>query len=301
MRPSDKQPCLGKYVAARERARVASPAIYSALRRFRQLMSRTALTVGLLGILLLVACAPTKHATRPTSGPDVAAQAEPAAPATLPQAGETAAAPAEAKAQPPAPPLEPVGTARPAPTSAPAPSSAPASRPAAVSSTKPALAAKPAAPAPSAQAAPQPAAPAIVTSNTRPTTVPAPAATTPQPPRPAAAAPAEARPAAAAALDLHSLQTQLRETKAIGVFTKIALKNQVDDLLDRFRAYYRGESKTTLSELRQGYNLLLMKVLSLLQDGDPSLAKRIVESREAIWGILADPTKFSQNNLMAGG
>jgi hypothetical protein len=248
-------------------------------------MSRTTLTIGLLGMLLLVACAPTKHATLPAPGADVAVQAEPAGPATLPQAGEPAAAP-EAKAQPPAAPVSapppapppapaPVGTARRASTSAPAPSSAPASRPAAVSSTKPALPAKPAAPAPSGQAAPQPVAPAGIASS--------------------------ARPAAAPALDVHSLETQLRETKAIGVFTKIALKNQVDDLLDRFRAYYSGESKTTLTELRQGYNLLLMKVLSLLQDGDPPLAKRIVESREAIWGILADPKKFSQNNLMAGG
>jgi hypothetical protein len=39
---------------------------------------------------------------------------------------------------------------------------------------------------------------------------------------------------------------------------------------------------------------LLMKVLSLLQDGDPSLAKAISGSREAIWGILSDPQKFSK-------
>jgi hypothetical protein len=37
-----------------------------------------------------------------------------------------------------------------------------------------------------------------------------------------------------------------------------------------------------------------MKVLSLLQDGDPSLAKAISSSREAIWDILSDPQKFSK-------
>ena len=77
------------------------------------------------------------------------------------------------------------------------------------------------------------------------------------------------------------------------MFTKIALKNQVDDLLDQFRAYYQGRIKTTLAELRQPYDLLLLKVLSLLQDRDPSLARVIVASREAIWGILADPAKFA--------
>jgi len=94
-------------------------------------------------------------------------------------------------------------------------------------------------------------------------------------------------------LDLTALETRLKETKAIGVFTKITLKNQVDDLLDQFRAYYQGRSKISLAELRQAYDMLLLKVLSLLQDGDPSLARMVVASREAIWGILADPAKFA--------
>ena len=94
-------------------------------------------------------------------------------------------------------------------------------------------------------------------------------------------------------LDLATLEKRLRETSAIGVFTKIALKNQVDDLLNQFRAHYQGLIKTTLTEPRQSYDMLLLKVLSLLQDGDPSLARMIVASREPIWGILADPAKFS--------
>jgi hypothetical protein len=94
-------------------------------------------------------------------------------------------------------------------------------------------------------------------------------------------------------LDLETLKMRLRETNAIGVFTKITLKNQVDDLLDQFRAYYQGRTKTSLAELRQAYDMLLLKVLSLLQDGDPPLARVIVTSREAIWGILADPAKFA--------
>ena len=94
-------------------------------------------------------------------------------------------------------------------------------------------------------------------------------------------------------LDLKALETRLKETKAIGVFTKITLKNQVDDLLDRFRAYYQGRIKITLAELRQPYESLILKVLALLQDDDPELAHAIVTSREAIWGILADPAKFA--------
>ena len=82
--------------------------------------------------------------------------------------------------------------------------------------------------------------------------------------------------------------------------TKISLKNQVDDLLDKFRAHYRKQTNTSLAELRRPYDMLLLKVLSLLQDSDPPLARDIVASREAIWGILADPEKFTKANLMAG-
>ena len=62
-------------------------------------------------------------------------------------------------------------------------------------------------------------------------------------------------------LDLATLEQRLKDTKAIGVLTKITLKNQVDDLLSQFRAYYAGKLKTTLAELRQPYDLLVLKVL----------------------------------------
>lgn len=94
-------------------------------------------------------------------------------------------------------------------------------------------------------------------------------------------------------LNLADLEQRLRDTHAIGVFTKLSLKNQVDDLLNAFRSLYKGPDKHPSAELRQRYDLLLMKVLSLLQDGDPLLAAAIASSREAIWGILSDPNKFA--------
>lgn len=96
-----------------------------------------------------------------------------------------------------------------------------------------------------------------------------------------------------APLDLTALKQRLRDTNAIGVFTKLALKNQVDDLLDEFRGFYGGQLKITLPQLRQSYEMLVQKVLALLQDSDPPLAKDITASREAIWGLLADPQKFA--------
>ena len=102
-----------------------------------------------------------------------------------------------------------------------------------------------------------------------------------------------AKPPSTPTLDLKSLEARLKDTQAIGVFTKLALKNQVNDLLEQFRAFYQGRLKITLAELRRPYEMLLQKVLALLQDSDPPLAGAIVASREAIWGILADPAKFA--------
>jgi hypothetical protein len=115
----------------------------------------------------------------------------------------------------------------------------------------------------------------------------------PPPPASEAALPAAKTTAAAAALDLKTLEQQLKDTKAIGFFTKITLKNQVDDLLDQFRNYHRGKTKLTMADLHRSYDLLMMKLLSLLQDEDQELASAIVSSREAIWALLADPTTFA--------
>lgn len=106
------------------------------------------------------------------------------------------------------------------------------------------------------------------------------------------AAPVPAKPASPP-LDLTLLEQRLRESDAIGVFTKLTLKNQVEDLLDRFRAYYQGRVKIRLAELREPYDMLILKVLSLLQDRDPPLANAILASREEIWAILSDRARFS--------
>ncbi len=113
-----------------------------------------------------------------------------------------------------------------------------------------------------------------------------PAKSAAKPPSPAVPAPA--------ALDLTSLEQRLRDTRAIGVFTKLSLKNQVDDLLAQFRAFHRGQSTITLAALRQRFELLLLKVVSLLQDDDAQLAAAVSSSREAIWAVLVDPVKFAR-------
>lgn len=163
-------------------------------------------------------------------------------------------------------------------------------------------------PAPASAAVPPPAASkatrsAAATPQAATVKAQTPAAVQPAPTRVSVPTPSPAPVAAKQAtppLDLKSLEARLRETRAVGVFTKVSLKNQVDDLLNQFRAYHQRQTTTSLAALRQSYNLLMLKVLTLLQDGDPSLARDIVTSREAIWSILADRKKFTESNLMAG-
>jgi len=118
-----------------------------------------------------------------------------------------------------------------------------------------------------------------------PVATPAPVANA-SPPKPVAAP-------AAAPLDLDALRARLRETAAIGLMAKIELRNQVDALIERFRAHHTGKQPSVIDALRQSFNALVQKVLTLIREGDPALAAMLASSREAIWGVLEDPVKFN--------
>ena len=121
----------------------------------------------------------------------------------------------------------------------------------------------------------------------------APVETTLKPVAPAVAvSPAAPAPTAAPTLDLNALAARLKATKAIDVFTKISLKNKVDDLMQGFAEHHQGKTPP-MAELRLSYDRLMMKVLSLLQDEDEALAADVISSREAIWALLADETTFA--------
>jgi hypothetical protein len=230
---------------------------------------RVAKSIAMLLVLVAASCA----------------HSAPRQPASQPQAATQPATPEPA--------ATPVAPAMPVAPATPQPATAAASPPSETTPTPAAQAAGNASPLPVARPAataaapkPNPAAP--------PVAAPKPAA-----PRVAAAPPAAApsvaappAPVASPTLDLNALKEQLKETKAIGVFTKISLKNQVDDLMKQFREYYQGKTMLSLKQLRQSYDLLMVKVLSLLQDTDKKLASAIVSSREAIWGLLSDQKKF---------
>lgn len=213
--------------------------------------------------------APSPRLPEPPATPTLPARATPAGVEPVAAAVSSAAVQVPLPAVAPAPPAPPAAQAPPSPSAVPvqpqvAPS-APARQPAAASAAAAKVPAKVAAPASSVAPAP----------------------------KEETLAPAPARKDAPPALDLKSLETRLKDTQAIGVFTKLALKNQVDDLLAKFRAFHGGRANTPLAELRQAFDRLLLKVLALLQDADPPLANAIAVSREPLWAILSNREKFA--------
>ena len=221
----------------------------------------TARIAGVLCVLLMAGCAGIERAP-PREAPQDAA----------PPGAKASIEPGTAASAPPPEPPQATGAER---------------GPIAVESIAP-----PAAPSVSGSAG-QPVAKPDAATSKAPAKLPSLPAPGAQLPRKETPAPALARPEAPPPLDLKSLEIRLKETKAIGVFTKLALTNQVDDLLEQFRAFYQGRIKTSLAELRRSYDLLVLKVLALLQDADPPLASAIAASRESIWGILSNPAKFA--------
>ena len=123
--------------------------------------------------------------------------------------------------------------------------------------------------------------------------VKAPAATTnttPAAPAPATATSVETKPA----IDLTNLEERLVETDAIGFFTKRELKSQLDDLTGQFREFHQARGHTELPRLREDFDLLLLKLLTLLQDDDPVLHRQVAAARPQIWRTFSDPVLFAQ-------
>ena len=227
----------------------------------------------------------------PVAVEDPTPAATPAAPVAAPRgdAPPSDVTPPTPAAPPSSPVAAPTSEERPAAVAQRTPAASTPVTVAAGTSTRPTAAppALPQADASAARSSQAPVAPSPVAA------VPSSPAESMPPATPPIAVKTPAEPPTSPELDLAGLERRLRETRAIGVFTKLSLKNQVDDLLDQFRGFYQGRIQIQLAELRQRYELLLFKVLTLVQDADRELAEAIAASREAIWGILTDPQKVA--------
>jgi hypothetical protein len=154
---------------------------------------------------------------------------------------------------------------------------------------KPAPTAKP---APEKSEVPAPREPEPARPPEPPAEAPAPAPTPPSEP-PQAKAPTPPAEPEAPAISLEELAQRIRETSAIGAFTKLSLKNDIDDLVDALRRYHERK-EGDLEMLHARYDALVLKLMTLLEDDEPELALALGRSRKTIWGKLVNPVEFAK-------
>jgi hypothetical protein len=92
-------------------------------------------------------------------------------------------------------------------------------------------------------------------------------------------------------MDLQELERRVRATRAISVLQKLELQREVNELLARFRQAHASQT-AEISTLRRPYERLVASIQARL-GRDPQLAGEISASREAIWGVLTDRSKFA--------
>jgi len=115
----------------------------------------------------------------------------------------------------------------------------------------------------------------------------------PRVPSPSPEAAPPAAPPAEPAISLEDLGARIKETPAIGTFSKLSLKNDLDDLVEGLRSYH-ARKEGDLDDLHQRYEALVMKLMTLLEDDEPDLALALGRSRERIWKRLVDPVEFAK-------
>jgi hypothetical protein len=97
-------------------------------------------------------------------------------------------------------------------------------------------------------------------------------------------------------VDLQLLGDMLADSKAIGIFTKLGLKRDIEKVLSRLNKFHDGKSKFSLEQLQEQYDLLLMKIAIHLQDKDLALHKHLCNAWLVIWEDLRDFDRFHEHH-----
>ena len=94
-------------------------------------------------------------------------------------------------------------------------------------------------------------------------------------------------------LNLESLELRLRKTDSVGLFTKLALKAELDRLLEDFSLHHLGRSGYGIEALMARFERLMGRTLKLVREGDPVLFRTLASSREALRTVFSDSAKFA--------
>lgn len=93
--------------------------------------------------------------------------------------------------------------------------------------------------------------------------------------------------------DVGPLVEQIAHSKSIGVFTKLALKQDGKDLFKKMGNYHSGVGDSSLEELHERYNVMVHKLVIVIGKKDEELAGYVADARDKLWDVLSDDIKFS--------
>jgi len=89
-------------------------------------------------------------------------------------------------------------------------------------------------------------------------------------------------------VDIKTLETRLKNTDAIGFFTKLAIRSNIIDLMNKIKQYRKKSMlKAKIKEIRTSYDGLILKIVALLEE-DPKLSRDLYVGRESIWESLLE-------------
>ena len=93
--------------------------------------------------------------------------------------------------------------------------------------------------------------------------------------------------------NIDTLIERMKQTSAIGVISKLSLKNKVDDLLEQAEELKAEQSNSDNSQqklaLREDFEGLILKTVALLNKGeDFTLAEDIYLAREELWKSIME-------------
>ncbi len=94
--------------------------------------------------------------------------------------------------------------------------------------------------------------------------------------------------------DLEALVDRISHSRALGFLTKLSLKLDIDGFLKMVQDYHdKGGAEESLEQLHERYEVMVHKLVVLLQDEDEELVESIENGRDKLWAMLADANKFA--------
>jgi hypothetical protein len=93
--------------------------------------------------------------------------------------------------------------------------------------------------------------------------------------------------------DVDALVDRVSHSKALGFFTKLSLKQEIDQLMTGIRAHHYGSQDHPIEQLHERYDVMVKKLMILLQEKVQELVQDIHNGREKLWVILSDEKKFA--------